>query len=344
MKKNEKNTTATTEPTTEKKVSGITRAKKDAVAPAEKKPAADQKPADQKPADQKPATDSKKPATDQKPATTETGNGKIAVVVVERDSLTYYKDVKAPTMILRSDDFGALLNSVLIARYADEASVKLTKSRKTLADAEKALKEYAGSDDGEIAALKAKIAAAQVNVKKFAALDAEIATARPEIEAEAAKVGSDVATAYNPIVTLFSLFYSIAAGIDDGKIKMYVVRGMHDLYAACTHYADQYENDAAIEWDATRKESFASIREKLTAIGSRLNGAADAYRKGYNFTAASKDVNRLIAYVTRYDKFARKTGKIADLRNKLAAFQAVVLATCFRQKAVDSSSRYEVEC
>ena len=111
MKKNEKNTTATTEPMTEKKVSGITRAKKDAVAPAEKKPA----------------------------ATTETGDGKIAVVVVERDSLTYYKDVKAPTMTLRSDDFGALLNSVLIARYADEASVKLTKSRKTLADAEKAL-------------------------------------------------------------------------------------------------------------------------------------------------------------------------------------------------------------
>ena len=322
MKKNEKNTTATTEPTTEKKVSGITRAKKDAVAPADQKPAADKKPA----------------------ATTETGDGKIAVVVVERDSLTYYKDVKAPTMILRSDDFGALLNSTLIARYADETSVKLTKSRKTLADAEKALKEYAGSDDGEIAALKAKIAAAQVNVKKFAALDAEITTARPDIEAEATKVNNDVATAYDPIVTLFSLFYSTTAGIDDGKIKIYVVKGMHDLYAACTHYADQYENDAAIEWDATRKESFASIREKLTAIGSRLNGAADAYRKGYNFTAASKDVNRLIAYVTRYDKFARKTGKIADSRNKLAAFQAVVLATCFRQKAVDGSSRYEVEC
>ena len=131
---------------------------------------------------------------------------------------------------------------------------------------------------------------------------------------------------------------------DDGKIKMYVVKGLHDLYAACTHYADQYEGDAAIEWDATRKESFASIREKLTVIGSRLNGAADAYRKGYNFAAAPKDATRLIAYVTRYDKFARKTGKIADSRNKLAAFQAVVLATCFRQKAVDSSSRYEVEC
>lgn len=284
-------------------------------------------------------TDSKKPA-----ATTETGNGKIAVVVIERDSLTYYKDVKAPTMLLRSDDFGALLNSTLIARYADETLVKLTKSRKTLADAEKALKEYAGSDDGEIAALKAKIAAAQINVKKFAALDAEITTARPDIEAEATKVNNDVATAYDPIVTLFSLFYSTTAGIDDGKIKMYIVRGMHDLYAACTHYADQYENDAAIEWDATRKESFASIREKLTAIGSRLNGAADAYRKGYNFAAAPKDATRLIAYVTRYDKFARKTGKIADSRNKLAAFQAVVLATCFRQKAVDSSSRYEVEC
>jgi hypothetical protein len=310
MKKNEKNTSATIDQTT-------------ATAPAAtKKPAAEKKPA---------------PAI-------KTGDGKIAVVVVERDSLTYYKDVKAPTMILRSDDFGALLNSVLIARYADEASVKLTKSRKTLADAEKALKEYAGSDDGEIAALKAKIAAAQINVKKFAALDTEITTARPDIEAEATKVNNDVATAYNPIVTLFSLFYSTTAGIDDGKIKMYVVRGMHDLYAACTHYADQYENDAAIEWDATRKESFASIREKLTVIGSRLNGAADAYRKGYNFAAAPKDATRLIAYVTRYDKFARKTGKIADSRNKLAAFQAVVLATCFRQKAVDSSSRYEVEC
>lgn len=316
MKKNEKNVsatidqaTATTEPTTEKKVSGITRAKKDAVAPAIK-----------------------------------TGDGKIAVVVVERDSLTYYKEVKAPTMILRSDDFAVLLNSTLIARYADETSVKLTKSRKTLADAEKALKEYAGSDDGEIAALKAKIAAAQINVKKFVALDAEITAARPDIEAEVVKVADDVATAYAPIVSLFSLFYSTAAGIDDGKIKMYVVRGMHDLYAACTHYADQYESDAAIEWDATRKESFASIREKLTVIGSRLNGAADAYRKGYNFAAAPKDATRLIAYVTRYDKFARKTGKIADSRNKLAAFQAVVLATCFRQKAVDSSSRYEVEC
>lgn len=316
MKKNEKNVsatidqaTATTEPTTEKKVSGITRAKKDAVAPAIK-----------------------------------TGDGKIAVVVVERDSLTYYKEVKAPTMILRSDDFAVLLNSTLIARYADETFVKLTKSRKTLADAEKALKEYAGSDDGEIAALKAKIAAAQINVKKFVALDAEITAARPDIEAEVVKVADDVATAYAPIVSLFSLFYSTAAGIDDGKIKMYVVRGMHDLYAACTHYADQYESDAAIEWDATRKESFASIREKLTVIGSRLNGAADAYRKGYNFAAAPKDATRLIAYVTRYDKFARKTGKIADSRNKLAAFQAVVLATCFRQKAVDSSSRYEVEC
>lgn len=276
--------------------------------------------------------------------TTATGNGKIAVLVVERDSLTYYKDVKAPTMILKSDDFAALLNSVLIARYADETLVKLTKSRKTLADAEKARKEYAGSDDGEIATLDAKINAARLNVKKFAVLDAEITAARPDIEAEVVKVADDVTTAYAPIVSLFSLFYSTTAGIDDGKIKMYVVKGMHDLYAACTHYADQYESDAAIEWDATRKESFASIREKLTVIGSRLNGAADAYRRGYNFTAASKDVNRLIAYVTRYDKFARKTGKIADSRNKLAAFQAVVLATCFRQKAVDSSSRYEVEC
>lgn len=273
-----------------------------------------------------------------------TGDGKITVLAIERDSLTYYKDVKAPTMILKSDDFGALLNAVLIARYADEASVKLVKSRKNLADAEKARKEYAGSDDGEIAALDAKINAARLNVKKFAALDAEITTARPDVEAEAVKVADDIATAYAPIVSLFSLFYSTTAGIDDGKIKMYVVKGLHDLYAACTHYADQYEGDAAIEWDATRKESFASIREKLTVIGSRLNGAADAYRKGYNFAAAPKDATRLIAYVTRYDKFARKTGKIADSRNKLAAFQAVVLATCFRQKAVDSSSRYEVEC
>ena len=37
------------------------------------------------------------------------GDGKISVVVVERDSLTYYKEVKAPTMILRSDDFGRCL-------------------------------------------------------------------------------------------------------------------------------------------------------------------------------------------------------------------------------------------
>lgn len=103
------------------------------------------------------ATDSQKPAATKKPAPAiKTGDGKISVVVVERDSLTYYKEVKAPTMILRSDDFGALLNATLIARYADETLVKLTKSRKTLADAEKALKEYAGSDEGEIAALKAK--------------------------------------------------------------------------------------------------------------------------------------------------------------------------------------------
>lgn len=319
MKKNEKNISVTIDQATDSKITT---------------------------ADQKPATAAKKKpvATKKLAPAIKTGDGKIFVVVVERDSLTYYKEVKAPTMILRSDDFAVLLNSTLIARYADETSVKLTKSRKTLADAEKALKEYAGSDDGEIAALKAKIAAAQLNVKKFAALDAEITAARPDIEAEVVKVADDVTTAYAPIVSLFSLFYSTTAGIDDGKIKMYVVKGMHDLYAACTHYADQYEGDAAIEWDATRKESFASIREKLTVIGSRLNGTSDAYRKGYSFTAAPKDATRLIAYVTRYDKFARKTGKIADSRNKLAAFQAVVLATCFRQKAVDSSSRYEVEC
>lgn len=316
MKKNEKTTATATTAT-------------NAPAPAPKKPTP------KKPAPKKPT-----PAAAPKTST----DDKITVLAVERDSLTYYKDVKAPTMILKSDDFGALLNAALIARYADEASVKLTKSRKILADAEKARKEYAGSDDGEIAALNAKISAAQLNLKKFAALDAEIAEARPDIEAEAGKVADDVATAYAPIVLLYSLFYSTAAGIDDGKIKMYVVKGLHDLYSVCTHYADQYEGDAAIEWDATRKDSFASIREKLTAIGSRLDGAVDEYRKGYSFTAASKDVNRLIAYVTRYDKFARKTGKIADSRNKLAAFQAVVLAICFRQKAVDSSSRYEVEC
>ena len=78
MKKNEKNTSATIDQTT-------------ATAPAAtKKPAAEKKPA---------------PAI-------KTGDGKIAVVVVERDSLTYYKDVKAPTMVLKSDDFGALLNAV----------------------------------------------------------------------------------------------------------------------------------------------------------------------------------------------------------------------------------------
>lgn len=324
MKKNEKNitTTATTvAPATDEKI---------------KTPA----PAPKNTAPKKPAPKKSTPAT--APATST--DGKIDVLAIERDSLTYYKDVKAPTMILKSDDFGALLNAILIARYADEASVKLTKSRKTLADAEKARKEYAGSDDGEIAALDAKINAARLNVKKFAALDEEITTARPDIEAEAVKVADDIATAYAPIVSLFSLFYSTTAGIDDGKIKMYVVKGLHDLYAACTRYADQYESDAAIEWDVTRKESFASIREKLTAVGSRLDGAADSYRRGYAFTAASKDVNRLIAYVTRYDKFTKKTGKIADSRNKLAAFQAVVLAICFRQKAVDGSSRYEVEC
>lgn len=223
MKKNETTTSATIDQAT--------------ATAAEKKPAATKKPAAEK-----------KPATDKKPApATKTGDGKIAVLVVERDSLTYYKDVKAPTMILKSDDFAALLNSTLIARYADETSVKLTKSRKTLADAEKALKEYAGSDDGEIAALKAKIAAAQINVKKFAALDAEITTARPDIEAEAVKVADDIATAYAPIVSLFSLFYSTTAGIDDGKIKMYIVKGLHDLYAACTRYADQYKGAAAIQ-------------------------------------------------------------------------------------------------
>ena len=270
-------------------------------------------------------------------------DGKIAVLAVEHDSLTYFKDVKAPSMVLKTDDFAALLNYILIARYADETSVKIEKSRKNLEKAEKALKEYAGDADDEKAELARKVEVSKATLKKMEKLGAEIVAARPGIEEEANKVSDEAIQSYHGIVTLFSLLYSTTAGIDGNKTKFFVLGGMHDLYEACTRYADCYENSAAIVWDDARKNAFAEIRSKLTAIGSRLDGETDEYRKGYHFNAGSKDVVRLIAYVTRYDKYARKTGKIGDARNKLTAFQETVIAVSFRKKAEDSKN-LEVEC
>lgn len=321
MKKNETTTSATinqepatTAPAKRSVLHDILDAKKDAAAPAATKPAA-----------------------------TKTGDGKIAVLAIERDSLTYFRDVKAPSMVLKADDFAALLNCTLIARYADEASVKIEKSRKNLEKAEKALKEYAGEAEDEEAELARKVEISKATLEKMEKLGAEIVAARPGIEEEAGKVSDEAIQSYHEIVTLFSLFYSTTAGIDGNKTRFFVIGGMHDLYTACTRYADCYEGSAAIVWDDVRKNAFTEIRNKLTAIGSRLDGAADEYRKGYHFNAGSKDVIRLIAYVTRYSKYARKTGKIGDARNKLTAFQETVLAISFRKKAEDSKE-LEVEC
>lgn len=340
MKKNEKNTTATTEPTTEKKVSGITRAKKDAVAPAEKKPAADQKP----------ATDSKKTATDQKPATDDkritpsAKDGLIPVLMIDGDDLIFRAGIKPPVMVTRPDDFAALLNSELIGRYADLVSVRLKQSRDTLDKRNKELEAGTGAKSEVYAKLLKAVDTAAAAVTKFEKLNGIIAKARPALEADAARVPDQSVTDQAQAVLFFSLFYSTVAGIDDNKLRTYVVRGMHDLHSACCHYADAYETSAAIEWDQARKDAFNAIKDKMTAIGSRLNGAASDYRKGYSYQASTKDVNRAIALCTRRNEIEGKSGALTEKRVKLPEFQRSILATFFRRDVDSFGNGNEVEC
>lgn len=339
MKKNEKNTTVTTEPTTEKKVSEITRAKKDAAASADKKPAADQKPAtdSKKPADQKPAADDKR-------ITPSAKDGLIPVLMIDGDDLIFRAGIKPPVMVTRPDDFAALLNSELIGRYADLVSVRLKQSRDTLDKRNKELEAGTGAGSEVYTKLLKAVDTAAAAVTKFEKLNGIIAKARPALEADAARVPDQSVTDQAQAVIFFSLFYSTVAGINDNKLKTYVVRGMHDLYSACCHYADAYETSAAIEWDQARKDAFNAIKDKMTAIGSRLNGAASDYRKGYSYQASTKDANRAIALCTRRNEVEAKSGALTEKRVKLPEFQRSILATFFRRDVDSFGNGNEVEC
>ena len=118
---------------------------------------------------------------------------------------------------------------------------------------------------------------------------------------------------------------------------------MRDLFNACKDYADKYESTAD-EWTETRHNDFKAIREKIEAIGSRLNGDATNNRKGFKYNVANKDVFRLIAFATKQSTHSAGSGKFSEKRNTLDKFQYITICTIFRMKAEDITTNYEIEC
>jgi hypothetical protein len=251
-----------------------------------------------------------------------------------------YNETSVPKLVINSDVFQSALNSTLVTRYIDDNTVKLENARKALASAEKYQTEHAS--DAKTEEYKQTIEQAdkaQKNIDKYTAilkaLRAEKKTLKDVVVPDDLK----------DITMFYSLLYSTVGGIDTNKNKVLplYISGINQFYTLVKNYADKYESTAD-QWTDDRKADFTKIKNQLETIGSRLNSDTTENRKGFKYSASSKDVYRLIARATKYSKHSKNSGKFSDTRISLDAFQYTTICTIFRIKEEDTSSVMYIEC
>lgn len=259
-------------------------------------------------------------------------------LVVKGKTVEYIKTV-APKLVTNEEAFFNALNKTLVLRYVDEYTVKLHNSKETLSKAEKTMNDLINKESDEYESAEKTANKARENVTKYSSILKSLKTEREALK--------DVETPEDlkEIVHFYSLLYSRVGGIntENNKTLDLVLSGMRDLFNACKDYADKYESTAD-EWTETRHNDFKAIREKIEAIGSRLNGDATNNRKGFKYNVANKDVFRLIAFATKQSTHSAGSGKFSEKRNTLDKFQYITICTIFRMKAEDITTNYEIEC
>ena len=259
-------------------------------------------------------------------------------MIIKKDVVTFVEDSKAPKMVLDNESFFSGLNKVLATRYRDDALVKLQSSKNTLSTMEKTRDEKGETmDSTEYSALIEKINKTSDKINKLSTLVNSLKSYIAEY------VNVETPESLNDIITMYSLLYSNVVGITDkNKTMTGSLKGMKDLYNDCKSYTDIFNNNDT--WDVSRKDAFNKIKSELVSIGSRLNGDADQYRKGFKYSATNKDVNQVINYVSEYAKHNKNNGKIGNKRNGFKDFQEVVISTIFRieSSAVTSSNEVEI--
>lgn len=259
-------------------------------------------------------------------------------MIIKKDVVTFIEDSKAPKMVLDNKAFFSGLNKVLATRYRDDSLVKLQSSKNTLASLEKTRDEKGESmDSTEYSTLVEKINKTSEKISKLSILVDSLKTYIAEY------TNIETPETLDGIITMYSLLYSNVVGITDkNKVMTGSLKGMKDLYNDCKAYTNIFNNNE--NWDDSRKDAFNKIKSELVVIASRLNGEADQYRKGFKYSASSKDVNQIISYVSEYAKHNKNNGKIGNKRNGFKEFQEVVIATIFRieSSAVTSSNEVEI--
>lgn len=259
-------------------------------------------------------------------------------LVVKGKTVEYIKTV-APKLVTNEEAFFNALNKTLVLRYVDEYTVKLHNSKETLSKAEKTMNDLINKESDEYESAEKTANKARENVTKYSSILKSLKTEREALK--------DVETPEDleEIINFYSLLYSRVGGIniENNKTLERTLFGMRDLFTTCKDYADKYENTAD-EWTETRHSDFKAIKEKLEAIGSRLNGDATDNRKGFKYSVSNKDVFRLVAYVTKQSTHSKGTGKFSEKRNSIENFQYTVICTIFRMKTEDITTNYEIEC
>lgn len=261
----------------------------------------------------------------------------MKILTIKGSQVSYNDKVAAPKLITNEEVFADALNAILVSRYIDDTSIKRYNSRKALTSAEKTMAEYE-KDTLEYEKASKKADTAKANVAKYNAILDALRTEKENI----GKV--ETPDDLTQIVNLYSALYSIVGGIntEGNKPMLLTLKGISELFRTCKTYADKYENTTD-EWTDERKKDFAEIRAQLETIGARLNGDTTDNRKGFRYSASTKDTGRLVAFLTKHNDFSKSTGKFGEKRNDVYKFQHTVICTIFRIKEEDFQAANTIE-
>lgn len=251
----------------------------------------------------------------------------MRVLTIKSNVINYHEEVKAPTIIINAGLFSQHLNAVLCSRYIDLYTVKEAAAQKRIETHEKTMREYKETPEGvEYTTAAAKLVTAKADAEAYAALLVALKNVRkdfPDYE--------DCPEDMRDVVELYSCLYCTAGAIDTIKNtnKAIVLNGITKLYDLCAEYADRYETTADT-WTDARHEDFKAVKAALVEFGSRLNGDVTVNRKGFKYSASTKDVARLLAFCTKKNGFNQKSGDHKETRNTKTAFQHTAICTVLR--------------
>ncbi|MFR3656669.1 MAG: hypothetical protein ACLTWK_00105 [Eisenbergiella sp.] len=251
----------------------------------------------------------------------------MRVLTIKSNVINYHEEVKAPTIIINAGLFSQHLNAVLVSRYIDLYTVKEGTVQKRIESNKKTMDEYKETPESvEYTTAAAKLVTAQADAEAYAALLVALKNVRkdfPDYE--------DCPEDMRDVVELYSCLYCTAGAIDTIKNtnKAIVLNGITKLYDLCAEYADRYETTADT-WTEARHEDFKAVKAALVEFGSRLNGDVTVNRKGFKYSASTKDVARLLAFCTKKNGFNQKSGDHKETRNTKTAFQHTAICTVLR--------------